>query len=574
MLGLMARSDCTAPSVWAWLPSVWAWLAIVGCVGGCHVELFDPFTAGDAAGDVADEEVGDGVEGADEAGEGGGEAAEDGPNGDDTPLFDVIDEQAELSSCEFAASLPSHLGCEFFGLDLDQAGLADYDAYGFVVINPQSRAVSVTLERFVDHGWLVSESATIEPEQAHVFLPSDFHKLTTGLFDSAVLRIRSEHPVIAIQASPAEYNLGEPGYSASASLLQPTSSWADQTRVAGWRTVEGVAEYAFLGIVTLEDFTPINVDPTFLVAPGPDDPPDTWTDPIEVSVSGGQLLRLSAEPDPLVGIAGTRIWSGQEHRSAVFAAHSCAAIPSYEGSCGHMQEQLGNGLLGLHFVVPRLLARVDVQGDDVPELIHERTMIQIVADEPDTLVTVLHGQDEVVESFVLDPDEPRAFFEHERELAVVSDKPVAIAAYMTDAEYTELGSASMVQLAPVEQWTTSHWVWVPQGFSTHLVVLGSQPSGIEITPLAHVPLAIAPDQIPNPIPPPLPTVPSWPIEQTSVEAEGVGAHEVTRWAVGPGIYRIDSASPTSVVVVGARVMDGFAYLGGWGPSLVDIGPPT
>jgi hypothetical protein len=239
-----------------------------------------------------------------------------------------------------------------------------------------------------------------------------------------------------------------------------------------------------------------------------------------------------------------------------------------------MQEQLGNGLLGLHFVAPRLLARVDAMGDDVPELIHERTMIQVVADEPDTLVTVLQGQDQVVASVVIDPGEPFTIDQHDHELAVISDKPVAVAAYMTNAVYTELGSSSMVQLAPVEQWTTAHWVWIPQGFTNHVLVLGDEDSAVEITPLANVPLALEADQVPDPQPPVLPTVPNLPLDQSEVEAEGVGTQRVSRWALGPGIYRVDSATPTSVVVVGARTMDGFAYLGGWGPSLVDIGPPT
>ncbi|MFV8750561.1 IgGFc-binding protein [Nannocystaceae bacterium ST9] len=556
MLGLTARFDRTALGVWASLALV-----------GCHVDLFDPFAAADEVGE-GDDEVPTSVGSNDEEGEGSGDAAEDTG---EPPVFDVLGEDdSNLSSCEFAASLPSHLGCEFFGVDLDQAGLADFDAYGFVLINPQKRAVEASVERFVDHGWVVSESATIEPEQAHVFLPSDMEKLDTGLYDSAVLRIRTTLPVIAIQASPAEYNESQPGFSASATLLQPTSGWTDATRVVGWRTQAGLAERAFLGVIALEDFTPINLDLSFVVEPGPGGV--ALINPMVVGA--GQLLRLSAHDDPKAGLAGTRVWSGQEQHSVVFSAHSCAAIPDDQGStCGHMQEQLGNSLLGRHFVAPRLLARVDVLGDDVPELIHERTMIQVVADEPDTQITLFHGVGQLLDSAVIDPDAPYTFEQREHELAVVSDKPVTVAAYMTNAEFTELGSPSMVQLAPIEQWTTSHWVWVPQGFTTHLVVLGDEASQIEISALAGVALALEPDQTPGP-PPPIPPVPGLPIDQASVAGEGIGAHQVTRWAVEPGIYRIDSQTPTSVVVVGARVMDGFAYLGGWGPSLVDIGPPT
>ncbi len=560
MLGLTARFDRTMLSMGASL-----------ALGGCHIELFDPFALGGDASDVAEDgpaSAGTGEDGGEEVG--GGEGESEGP-----PMFDVLGEQEPGLSCEFAASLPSHLGCEFFGVDLDQAGLADFDPYGFVLINPQNREVVATLERFVDHGWVVSESASIEPEQAHVFLPSDMQKLTTGLFDSAVLRIRTTHPVMAIQASPVEVNAGQPGFSASATLLHPSSSWTSETRVAGWRTRQDVAESAFLAIITLENFTSVNAELSFMVEPAP----DLVVLPNPIEVGTGQLLRLSAEADAdaIQGIAGTRIWTGQEQHAVVFAAHSCAAIPDYQGSCGHMQEQLGNGLLGRHFVAPRLLARVDALGDDVPELIHERTMIQVVANEPNTLVTMAYGANQILESIVIDPGQPAMLDTSEHDLAVVSDKPVTVAAFMTNAVYTELGSASMVQLAPIEQWTTSHWVWVPQGFTTHLVVLGDQleddASAVEITALAGVALALEPDQMANPEPLPLPPVPDVELERSLVDVDGVGAHEVTRWAVEPGIYRIDSEMPTSVVVVGARPMDGFAYLGGWGPSLIDIGPP-
>lgn len=559
MLGRTIRCQLVA-----WTLGAWA-------LGGCHIELYDPFAVDEAdslASDLDEGDEGDAGE-ADEgegADEGGGEEASGG-----LPIWDVLDEAPhDPSSCEFAASVPSHIGCEFVGVDLDQAGLADFDAYGFILINPQARPVEATIERFVEHGWMISEAAMIPPQGVHVFTPSDMQRTHTGVFEGGTLRIRSDHPVVAIQASPAQYRSEDPGFSASATLLQPSSAWTNETRVLGWRTIGELADRAFVGVAGLGMSTPINVELAFAVDPGPDDAIADWLGPIEVDLAEGALLRLDAAIGH--GIAGTRVWSGQEDRSVVFAAHSCAAIPSYAGSCGHMQEQLSAGLLGRHFVAPRLLARVDVIGDDVPELIHEPTMIQIVADEPATFVQIFEGEGELVDELELGPDEPWTITQSTRELAVVSDKPIALAAFMTNPELTELGSASMVQLAPVEQWTTRHWVWVPQGFSTQLVVLGDSASAIEITGLAGVPLGLGPDELPNPEPPPIPSSPSVALATHPVAAMGVGAREVTRWAVGPGIYRVASETPSSVVVVGARTLDGFAYLGGWGPSLVDIGP--
>lgn len=539
---------------------------VLALAAGCHIDLVDPFeAAGSEQGDEGDA-LGDDTSGLDE-----GEVGDEGMDSAGPPIWDVLGEQPEdPSSCEFAASLPSHIGCEFLGVDLDQAGLADFDPYGFVVINPQARPVEALVERYAEHGWVISETATIAPQGFHVFLPSDMQRTHTGLFASGTLRVRSEGPVIAIQASPARYRSEDPGFSASASLLHPTSAWTSETRVLGWRTLAGLAEHAFVGVLGVGMSTPVHVDLAFVVEPGPDDQPADWLDPVERDVPEGALLRLDAAIGP--SIAGTRVWSGQESRSVVFAAHTCAAIPSYQGSCGHMAEQLTNGLLGRHFVAPRLVARVDAFGDDVPELLHEPTMIQIVADEPDTLVEIYAG-DELLDSVEIDPEQPWMITQSDEELAIVSDKPVAVAAFMLEPELTELGSASMVQLAPVEQWTTRHWVWVPQGFDTHLVVLADAGADIDVTSMAGVPLAPEPDQLPDPLPPPLPSAPSLPIEVRGVFAEGVGAREVSRWALEPGIYRVASDTPSSVVVVGTRTLDGFAYLGGWGPSWVDIGPP-
>ncbi len=532
--------------------------AVLTLVTGCRVDLFDSFGADESADSVA--EIADDSDGSLPPDSDDGSDVDGADTDDDPTLFDVHHHESPTSSCETAARFPSHLGCEFFGIDLDQPGLFDYDPYGFVIINPANEVVEVVLERYDGETWRTTDSALIEPEQAHVFLPPDMHKRQTGLFDGAVLRIRSDLPVMAIQASPAS---GE-GFSASAALLQPSSAWTTETRVAGWRTHIGVGESAYLGVVALSDFTPASVELSFDVMPGEEDPVDAWLDPVQRMLRPGQLLRLSAtetEAEVDHGISGSRVYSGQEHRTSVFSAHSCAAIPEYEGWCGHMQEHLAARLVGRHFVAPRLVAQVDVMGDDVPELIHEPTLFQVIANEPNTEVQVLHGVGELVDAAVIDPHEPFGIYSDERDLAIVSDKPVIVSAYMANAQYTDQGSPSMVQLAPVELWTTRHWVWVPEGFTTHLLVLSAKGTLFEIEPVAGLPGQ------------PLPNTPMEPLGGSFVIAEGVGSRQLSRWSVGPGIYRVEGDSPISVVVAGFGPMDGFAYLGGWGPSWEDLGPP-
>jgi hypothetical protein len=195
-------------------------------------------------------------------------------------------------------------------------------------------------------------------------------------------------------------------------------------------------------------------------------------------------------------------------------------------------------------------------------------MIQVVATEPETEVVFgYHDSDQAMaielDTVVIDPAEPYAVYESDRELTIVADKPIVAVAYMTNSELTHLGSPSMVQLAPVDQWTSSHWVWVPKGFETHLLVSTSPSTTVEIEWMS----GLAGDDVPQPSPEEL--------ELTLTAAPGGQAGStwaVRRFMVGPGIYRVESSGLSSVIVAGWRAADGFAYLGGWGPSFADLGP--
>jgi hypothetical protein len=170
------------------------------------------------------------------------------------------------------------------------------------------------------------------------------------------------------------------------------------------------------------------------------------------------------------------------------------------------------------------------------------------------------GQGVELETVVIDPDEPYAVYVTDRDLAVVTDKPVIVAAYMTNANATKLGSPSMVQLAPVEQWTGHHWVWVPDGFETQLLVSASPQAEVEVLPLSGLAGGDPP-------------APGDEVEAVAISTSQPGPSWVVhRFSVGPGIHRVDSSGASSVIVAGWREADGFAYLGGWGPSFADLGP--
>lgn len=552
---------------------VGAWIVIAGAAiaSGCSLDIVDTLI-GTTPDQAADAETGATLGDAESDDEGSDDEGGSGGSGSPgSPIFDVGEAESTLS-CEFAAQFPSHIGCEFYGVDLDGPGLFEQDPFGFVVINPLSDPVEVALEGHGANGWELVESRMIAGSDEVVLLPGDSQVHGTGLHDHATLRVTGTAPIIVIQASPAQ---GQ-GHSASATMLQPTAAWLPHTTVAGWRTHPGVGEPSFLNIVAQTSGTSVVVRPVF----GISNLPPSWAPFVEVvdpeaepptimvtlPVEPGQLLRLdataidAAEVDH--GTSGTTIESGHEHLTSVFSAHTCAAIPDFEGSCGHMQEQLSPRLVGTRFVGPRLVA-ADVGLEPDTGLGHERTMLQVAATEPNTQVvfSYLDDQDQVVEldAVIMDPDEPYAIYEYDHELSVSSDRPIIAAAYMTNAELTGMGSASMVQLAPVDQWTGSHWVWVPEGFETHLLVASTPSAAVEVEWLS----GLDGDDTPQP---------AALLEGSQTAAIGAGPWVVRRFAVEPGVYRVQSSGRASVVVSGWAPNDGFAYLAGWGPSLADLGP--
>jgi hypothetical protein len=541
---------------------------------GCTLELVDTFIG---ASELADAETGelDSRGDADGADEGGDEHADEGVE-PEPPLFDVggDGDGVQVSSCQLAAEFPSHLGCEFFGIDVDGPGLFDYEPFGFVVINPLGEPVRVALERYSGRDWGLVDEAEIAGGEEYVFVPAHNQVLGTGIHTGATLRITSEQPIVVIQAHPA----AGAAISSSATMLQPITAWASTTAVAGWRTHEGVGERAYLAVLARTPGTAVSLDPTFEIA----DAPATWVNHwIDLDDDGNHELMLPIEPGELLrldataidaaevdhGTSGSVVGSGQEHLTTAFSAHTCAAIPDYNGSCGHMQEQLSAALVGRRFVAPRMIASNNPSGGPDPDplapLVHERTMFQVVATEPDTEVVFSHhdgNQGVELETVIIDPEEPYAIYESARELSIVADKPIIAAAYMTNSELTHLGSPSMVQLAPIDQWTSHHWVWVPQGFETHLLVSASPNASVAVEWVS----GLAGDDAPQLSPEQL--------DKGLTAAVAGQPWAVWRFAVEPGIYRIESSGPSSVIVAGWRSADGFAYLGGWGPSLADLGP--
>ena len=552
--------------------------AAFGLSLACSVDVVDTLVGADGGaavggeGGSSGEDSGGGLEegggGLEEGGAGeGGSAGLGGEDSSAETLFDVGSGEVEISSCELAAQFPSHIGCDFYGIDVDGPGLVDSDPFGFVVINPLAEPVEVELERVGERGWELDQAVVVEGEDDGLLTPLDNEAHGTGVHEAATFHIESSAPVILVQVTK--------GSRSSATTLQPTAAWSPKNPVAGWRTHVGVNERSFLAVVSRTPGTSVTITPSFGIDGAPPEWDPLWfseqdpfgqlLDKLSLPLEPGSLLRLdalaidAAEVDH--GTSGTLVESGQEHPISVISAHSCAAIPDYLGTCGQMQEQLSPHLVGTSFVAPRLLA--SSVGQDEEQLVHERTMTQVVAIEPDTEVSFYYdegGGALELDTVLIDPLEPYAVYEDQRDLLVVSDKPIIAASYMTNSLMTSFGSPSMVQLAPIAQWTAHHWVWVPDGYETHAQVVSGPATEVEISALA----GIGESQPP--------ATPAQVLDDSQIHHPQLGTVRIRRIPLAPGIHRIESSSLASVLVAGWKIQDGFAYLGGWGPSFADLGP--
>lgn len=499
----------------------------------------------------------DGGQSTEDGGDGDGdEPGEGDASGDDGALFDLgtdaidpdlLDPQIPRN-CTMAWKHPSNMGCSFYAVDLDQAGLNDHDPWGVAVVNPQPDVdAAVKIFGRKNGIWTELQAAAIAPGEAHVFPLDDMHHAGSGVFDETAFRIDSDYPVSVVQLSPLA---GGMSWRSGAGLLHPVESWTSETHLLGWRTEYEVGQPAYLSVVGAVDGTSVSVVPSMETAGGINLLPGQKGVEMIAPIDATDVLQLAAQVDEIefeAGLTGTVVTSGGEHPVGVFSGHACAGIPDLQGNeCGHMQEQINMHLQGTEFVVSRLVVRNPIDPEPV--------MYQLYALEDHTEVELEPGPGSVgvpLEGLTLDRGESYAMrvtgvSETAGSFLVHADKPILMAAYMENPPPSALGSASMVQLAPVDRTLADYNVYMPPLWTEQWVVI-ARPAGAKVAidgelvdDAAFVPL---------------------------------GEYEAAQLPVEAGVHQITGDEPFSVVVNGLREGDGYAYLGGWATPAPAFPPP-
>jgi hypothetical protein len=293
----------------------------------------------------------------------------------------------------------------------------------------------------------------------------------------------------------------------------------------------------------------VTIEPTVGTAPGLGVPELMAEDPWQAMLSPGSILQfaaLSTDDELDMGIAGTKIRSGQEHPISAFAAHTCAGLPDYQGGCGHLQEQISPMLAGRHFVAAPMPLRDPI---DPPRVLWQ---VQVLED-----ATVLAFDGEVPglpeDNLIMHAGSTYGVWVNEgagseAAFEIFTDRPVMLAAYVSNPAANGQGSAAMVQIAPSEVYFPTHMVLTPHGYdSDYLVVTRHADDTVFLDGEAVDPGAFFPI--------------------------GVGNYEVAQLAVEPGLHRVNADEPLMVVATGHFEGDAYAYLGAWGTPVPDYPAP-
>lgn len=479
--------------------------------------------------------------------DGDGADSADGPKFDLPPLPDGGDtgggEMGIPTSCNTAENAASAVGCEFYGLDLNNLADGENQQFGFIVSNVQTDdAASVYVEEKQGGNWTtIAGPQVIDPLDSFSFLLPDNHQEGSGVKVGGAYRIVSDEPVVAYQFNPID---GQVSFTTDASLLYPVASWTHIHQILGFHVTIGASSY--INVVAANDDTSIEVTVTNATVAGPNIPAGAPGIPFMVQLDAGDVAQIATTTTNNATMTGTTVLSDDDHPVGIFTGTECTNTGM--GACDHLEEMLtGVQLWGQEFVA----SRMPIRTVNAPE----QTLWQIYASEDDTTIT-LEADAEVTglpaNPIQLDRGQKVEFLAsgtvaNPGDFFVAADKPIAVMSYMIGINSGE-GDPAMVQMSPTQQYLPLYVLLVPPTWNNdYLVITRLAGADVELDGVL--------------------------VSDASFIPVGNGDYEVARILTPDGVHVVDGlGDPCSVTVVGFDSYDSYAYLGGVGTSVINPNP--
>ena len=520
--------------------------------------------------------------------------------------------------CYLATIERSNVGCEYWGVDLDNAMIDDTSnaaaqQFAVVVSNAQPD-VPVTVHVYQDDGEpgdapapYEIATAVIAPGNLQVLKlgPREVDGSATGEYNTGThtaltrhaYKITTDFPVVAYQFNPLD-NVNV--FSNDASLLKPREALAldgpgMQTTyvVAGWpQTIAATDDpntnfnpsnpihlRAFLTIVGTHDGTSVRVIPKATVVGGG---PVATTPPggaIDVALGAFDVLNLETA-DFNADFTGTVIEADQP--VVVFSGSEASDAPHFDKlsnrrcCADHLEDQLDPlRAAGRAFAVAHTPSRtraVKAAGGDL-EIVPEPDYVRFVSASTGgaTITTTLPPPDnEIHLSYLGDMREITAY----GDFTATSSAPIFVAQIMASQDAANVkrglpgGDPSLLMVPPTEQFRQSYVFLTPDKYAFDFVVLIAPPDAA-VTLDGSTPEALGCE-----------TAPadgltdaqrgskatllvhrcqlSYPI----VDPLGVSPDNVTPGMQNDGVHRVESNVPVGVLVSGFDSYVSYSYAGG------------
>jgi hypothetical protein len=434
--------------------------------------------------------------------------------------------------CLLAQKTRSNVGCEYWGVDLDNASLgasnnAAAQQFAVVVSNPETdltATVTVTQDNSLPGASsepVVVATATVAPRSLRVFKlgPREVDGSPDGEFNTGTgtaltrhaYQIKSDTPVVAYQFNPLE-NVNV--FSNDASLLKPVEALGAQAAAGepslayvavGWgqtiaRTDDpntnfdpsgGTQLRVFLTLVGTRPGTRVRVHPTTRVIPG---------GPIAETQAGG-LIEAQLEPYDVLNLetggfnadfTGTLIEANGP--LVVFSGSEASDAPMFTTLANryccadHLEDQLdpirtaGTRFIGAHG--PSRTTAVALAGGPVttvPEPDFFRPVTTVEGDT--TITTTLPPPDD---HFVLSGRGQSRILTVYRDFALQADHPIHLGNISPSQEAAGIkrglpgGDPSLLIVPPIEQWRPTYVFLTPDKYSFDFVTVIAEP-GVPVT---------------------------------------------------------------------------------------------
>ncbi len=386
-------------------------------------------------------------------------------------------------ACGEAEATNSHIGCEYWAVDVDNAsGTAILQPYAVAVGNVGTEKVHVKVEaRIESGGYVVVAEDTISSKEVGVFkltgtgvgLTPELQSLAGSYHQPRMAyRITSDRPVIAYQFNPYSGLTEEDATICSndATLLIPTSGIDRYYFALAYPPNNGSP--AYMAIIATEDATTVTITPKAPIMAGWDVNEMPAEQPSELTMNAADVAQLESDGD----ISGTYIEADKP--IVVFAGNVTAFVPGTNvWFADHLEHQMiPLTKWGTDYIAARSKIRAK---KNIPEKDHYR----IIASEDDTLVEttpeipnfpVTLGRGEVVQ------------VSRTSSFAIGADKPIMVGQFLAGADATGLlseskmrGDPSFALIAPVQQFLEDYVFLAPDKYPFDYVVI-THPADLDV----------------------------------------------------------------------------------------------